>query len=389
MSGSAASLPRTPGRPGPLRLLGDDRLVRLAAAGNERAFAALYERHAPALFRYCRSILQHEQDAQDALQTAMTRALTALGRGVPEAPVRPWLFRIAHNEAISLVRRRRLTQELEDAHSVAGAPLEARLEERRRLALLVADLQELPDRQRAALVMRELSGLSHEEIAAALEISLSAAKQAIFEARVGLQEFARGREMDCAEVQRLISDQDGRVLRARPVRAHLRSCGSCRALREAISTRREDLAALAPPVPAAALAGVLAKIFGGGGHGGGAGGLASATAGKAGAGALAVKLATGTAIVATVGMSAPHAVRPLLADKADRPPAPRSAGVTSRSARHQAPIAPAPGARAAADAQPSDGTLRARTRRHPDAVERRAAARSPEPASAGRPPQRS
>src|SRR5512142_2508170 len=94
-------------RGAPFGLLGDERLVRLAAAGHERAFAIVYERHHQALYRYCRSILRNDADAQDALQSTFTAAFAALGRGSPDAPIRPWLFRIAHNEAVSALRRRR------------------------------------------------------------------------------------------------------------------------------------------------------------------------------------------------------------------------------------------------------------------------------------------
>jgi RNA polymerase sigma factor (sigma-70 family) len=270
----ASTRPRPALTPGPLRLLGDERLARLAATGSERAFAVLYERHHQALYRYCRTIVRHDEDAADVLQTTMARALTALARGVPDAPMRPWLFRIAHNEAISLLRRRRPTTDLDRAPELEGRRIEDRVEERSRLATLVADLNELPERQRSALVMRELSGLSHDEIAAALDIPVSGAKQAIFAARTGLQDFAKGRAMQCAEVQRIVSERDGRMLRGRPVRAHLRDCESCRALRDAIGARRSDLAALAPPLPASAAAGLLSGILGGGGGagGGGAGG---------------------------------------------------------------------------------------------------------------------
>ena len=174
MSDLAASSTPAPVRGLPLRLLSDERLARLTAAGSDRAFAVLYERHHQALYRYCRTIVRHDEDARDVLQTTMARALAALGRGVPDAPMRPWLFRIAHNEAISLLRRRRPAVELEQAPELEGRSLEARVEERSRLATLVADLDELPERQRSALVMRELSGLSHEEIAGALEISVAA-----------------------------------------------------------------------------------------------------------------------------------------------------------------------------------------------------------------------
>ena len=113
----------TPARGLPLRLLADERLARLAAAGSDRAFAVLYERHHQALYRYCRAIVRHEDDARDVLQTTMARALAALARGVPDAPMRPWLFRIAHNEAISVLRRRRPAVELEQAPDLAAPSL--------------------------------------------------------------------------------------------------------------------------------------------------------------------------------------------------------------------------------------------------------------------------
>jgi RNA polymerase sigma factor (sigma-70 family) len=178
-----------------LARLGDERLARLVAGGNDRAFTALYERYHQPLYRYCRSIVRNETDAQDALQSTFAGALVALRRGQRSAPVRPWLFRIAHNEAISVLRRRGAGEELSEVSGGSVASAEDQAGDRRRFALLVADLRELPERLRAALLMRELSGLSHEEIAIALDTSLGAAKQAIFEGRRGLAEFAEGRSM--------------------------------------------------------------------------------------------------------------------------------------------------------------------------------------------------
>src|SRR3954452_16198223 len=83
-------------------------------------FAAVYERHHQALYRYCRSILRHEEDAQDALQNTMARAFSALQSEQRDFELRPWLFRIAHNEAISILRRRRPTEELDDVAGLAG-----------------------------------------------------------------------------------------------------------------------------------------------------------------------------------------------------------------------------------------------------------------------------
>src|SRR6476660_2033816 len=98
-----------------LRLRRERVLRSRAARGDAEAFAAGYERHHQALYRYCRSILRHEQDAQDALQSTMTRAFAALQDERRDFELRPWLFRIAHNEAISILRRRPESALPEDA----------------------------------------------------------------------------------------------------------------------------------------------------------------------------------------------------------------------------------------------------------------------------------
>jgi RNA polymerase sigma factor (sigma-70 family) len=290
--------------------VGDERLARLVAEANEWAFAALYERYHQPLYRYCRSIVRTDVDAQDALQSAFASAYTALKRGQRDAPLRPWLFRIAHNEAVSLLRRRRPEDELSEALESSMASVEEQAGERARLALLLADLHELPERQRGALVMRELSGLSHEEIATALGTSVGAAKQTIFEARRSLLEFAEGREMACDEVSRAISDGDGRVLRARRVRAHIRECSACAAFAAAIPARSSDLRALTPVLPAVSAAGVLGRVVGSGSGHGGAGGLAASATGKTVSLALAAKAVAGVAILATATVGVATAIKP-------------------------------------------------------------------------------
>jgi RNA polymerase sigma factor (sigma-70 family) len=293
-------------RRGPLLgLLGDERLARLVAGGDDRAFASLYERHHQALYRYCRSLAGTDADAHDALQSTFTAALVALRRGQRDAPLRPWLFRIAHNESISLLRRRRGGSERAEASESATPSAAQVAADRERLRLLVADLQELPERQRGALVMRELSGLSHEEIAQALDISTGAAKQTVFEARQSLIEFAEGRAMACEEILRVVSDGDRRALRGRRVRAHLRDCSRCSAFAAAIPARQAELKAVAPALPAIAAASLFTRIMGGGsGHGGGSGLVAGATGKSVGAALSAKTMGAGAALVATAAVGA-------------------------------------------------------------------------------------
>jgi RNA polymerase sigma factor (sigma-70 family) len=297
----------------PLRLLGERQLARLAAKGDQRAFAAIYERYHQPLYRYCRSILGDPEDARDALQNTMLKALRALPGEQRDLQLRPWLYRIAHNESVELLRQRRPKAQLSDAQSIGvpGAEKEAAGNERMRQ--LFADLHEMPERQRGALVMRELSGLSCAEIAVALGTSPAVAKQTIYEARMSLQEMAEGREMDCEAIRCSLSEDDRRVLRGRRVRAHLRACAGCRDFASAIPARRAELAALSPPLPAFAAAAVLNNLLGAG-HGGGGGGLLGLLgggSGKALVGSAALKVAAVVAVTAGLGLGAAAATKTL------------------------------------------------------------------------------
>jgi RNA polymerase sigma factor (sigma-70 family) len=287
-----------------MRVLSDDRLTRRAARGDEYAFAAIFDRYHQSLYRYCLAITGDPQDGQDALQNTMVKVLRALPGEERKLELKPWLYRIAHNESIELLRRRRETRPLDMELASPGPGLAEDAMTRDRLRRLISDLDQLPERQRGALVMRELGGLDFAEIGAALGTSPAVARQTLYEARLGLRKMDEGRAMSCATVTKAISDGDGRVARRRDVRAHLRTCPSCRRFREEIGGRERDLAALAP-LPAVAAAGLLQSLLGG--HGAGGGGLAGVLGGGAvktlGTSA-ALKGAATVAVVAAIGVGA-------------------------------------------------------------------------------------
>ncbi|HEY2053714.1 MAG TPA: sigma-70 family RNA polymerase sigma factor [Solirubrobacterales bacterium] len=286
----------------------DRRLARRAARGDSDAFAAIFRRYQQDLYRYCVAILGDRQDAQDAVQNTMVKALQALPGEQREIELKPWLYRIAHNESIELQRRTRPSAPLAEEVPAPGASPEQLAADRRRLRDLLADIAELPERHRGALVMRELAGLDFEEIGVALDTSPGAARQVLYEARRGLQQMSEGREMECDAVIVLLSEQDGRVARRRDLRAHLRDCDECRRFEEAIRDRSATLAGIAPlpAVAAAAIAkGALSGAAGGGAagaSGGGAAGVAGGAAAKAASTGAILKSAA--AIVAVVGVSA-------------------------------------------------------------------------------------
>ena len=297
MSAEAASRPSIH-----LRVSSDARLARLAGDGDRQAFALIFERYHQPLYRYCRSIVRDPDDASDALQSVMANALRALPGAHADVALRSWLFRIAHNEAVSILRRRRSHQELREdtAASLHGGPVAA-VERREELTELVGALRELPSRQRGALVMRELNGLAYEEIGSALEISASAAKQTVYEARRTLHEHAEGRSMSCEPVRRSVSAGDRRLLRARRVRAHLRHCAECREFDSHVNVRRAKLAALFPPLDTSSASAVLSSVIGGKVTGGGLlGGLGG---GGALAGSGPVTAAVAIAIIVSTGVT--------------------------------------------------------------------------------------
>jgi RNA polymerase sigma factor (sigma-70 family) len=286
-----------------LALLPDDRLANLAADGNQAAFAAIYRRHHQALYRYCRSILHNAQEAEDALQNTMLSALRALPGEQRQISLRPWLFRVAHNEAISMLRSRSPDASIDVAGAIASDHDDPAVRER--LQALIGDLAALPQRQRSALVMRELNGLSYKEVGAAVDASEAAAKQLVYEARTALHEVEEGRDMSCDAARATISARDRRKLRSRKLRAHLRSCHGCQAFEASIGVRQADFAGIAPPLSAPAAAALLESILGGGGGSAGGGGLAGLAAGAAGeslGGSAAIKAAS-LAVAAGLGVA--------------------------------------------------------------------------------------
>src|SRR5665811_2126239 len=271
-------------------MLSDDRLASRGAGGDRRALEAIFRRYRGALYRFCLAMVDDREDAQDALQNTMLKVVRALPGEERRIELKPWLYRIARNESIETLRRRRENAELRPEQPAISPGLADTAASRERLQVLFGDLEQLPERQRAALVMRELSGLEFEQIGAAFGTSAAVARQTLYEARRSLRQMEEGREMGCDIVRREFSDADGRVTRRRQLRAHLRDCPGCRAFRNAIEERQRDFAAIVP-LPPAASAGLLHGVAGG------------SQASAAVAGSALAKSAATVAIVAMVGVT--------------------------------------------------------------------------------------
>jgi RNA polymerase sigma factor (sigma-70 family) len=280
----------------------DDALALEASRGDGPAMAAIFRSYHQPIYRFCLAIVGNPQDAQDALQNTMVTVLRALPGERRHIALKPWLYRIARNQSIDLLRRRRSVP-FDESAPAATEGLAEHVEVRQRLRQLIADLDALPERQREALLMREAADLDFEEVAAALETTAAAARQAVYEARLSLRQMETGREMDCGVVTAELSDGDGRARRRRDIRAHLRTCGGCRLFAEEIDSRRGTLAAIAPP-PAAAATAMLRGVIGGGGSGVGVGTLVGGSVAKSLGTATLLKGAASVALIAAIGIGA-------------------------------------------------------------------------------------
>jgi RNA polymerase sigma factor (sigma-70 family) len=157
----------------------DSDAVLLDRARLDRAaFAPVYRRYAPDIYRYCYRCLGSREDAEDATSQVFTQALAGLHQ-LRDDNLRPWIYRIAHNVVIDMTRRNRPQSTLDDAmadpHPQPSPETEALTQES--LALLAEALATLSERDRQ-LVQLRLAGLTGQEIAVALDCSPGAVRVA-------------------------------------------------------------------------------------------------------------------------------------------------------------------------------------------------------------------
>lgn len=173
-------------------------LLDRARRGDGRAFEALVREHERRLYGHVARIVGPGPDAEDVAQEALVSAWRSLGT-FEGTSFRAWLFRIATNRAIDLIRARRRRGELpldppEDAEEPAWAepaapgPEPAEIAgDREALAVVEVALRAVPAEQRAALLLRDVEGFSYEEIARITAVEIGTVKSRIHRARLAVR----------------------------------------------------------------------------------------------------------------------------------------------------------------------------------------------------------
>ncbi len=166
-----------------------------ARKGNQLAFRVLVERHSRAVFRLAYRMTGNEQDAEDMVQETFLRAYKQLHRFDGRASFGTWLYRIAANCSLDLIRARRVRNEHHASAAAADEtggtldyvpsadPSPERLTRSRELtALLASALAGLSEAERTAFLLRHYEGCNIEEIAKVLGVRRGAAKHSVFRA---------------------------------------------------------------------------------------------------------------------------------------------------------------------------------------------------------------
>lgn len=168
--------------------------IARAQRGDVAAFSELVARHQDRIYRFLLRLTRSHDDALELAQETFIHAWTALERWQAQARFSTWLFQIARNQAIDLLRRTQRVDFVEFDASVAdsladSAPTpEEALYSTQRLRALERALQRLPTEHREILLLREIEDLSYDEMAAVLNISLGTVKSRIARARTALLE---------------------------------------------------------------------------------------------------------------------------------------------------------------------------------------------------------
>ena len=223
----------------------DRKLAERTAAGDERAFAELVERHREPLLRYVSRRFNPEL-AEDAVQEALLSAHRAIAGGTVPADMRAWLSTIAWRRALDLTRRERDALPLDAAVAASADDPEARAIQANELGRVVAAFSELPERQRKALALSALEGRSLEEIGNALDVAPDTAKSLVARSRRTLSHRLAAAELDCGTARLEMESAATRGVRLRgDVTLHVQSCRACARAHRAIRRRRR-VAALLP-----------------------------------------------------------------------------------------------------------------------------------------------
>ena len=177
-----------------MQQLSDEQLVTLVLNGRTQAFSLLVERYQKQVFALAYRLGGDYDEARDMAQEAFIRIFQELPRFDASRRFFPWMYKVAHNTCINMLRKRpRETAPLESVYDMAagddsrdGSPV-ASYEQLELSETINRALQSLPENYRLPLVLKYVSGMSYQEIAQQMELPVSTIETRLFRGRAMLK----------------------------------------------------------------------------------------------------------------------------------------------------------------------------------------------------------
>jgi RNA polymerase sigma factor (sigma-70 family) len=181
----------------------DENLMLRFGRGEAAAFEFLYHRHESRVFRYLHRNVRNESSANDLMQEVWFAVVRGAANYQPSAKFTTWLFTIAHNRMVDMIRANHRLQSLDagdDADPEGSSPLDrlagdgkleppAQVQSQHEAAALLAAVAQLPAEQRSAFLLQAEGGLSVEEIVEATGSNFETVKSRLRYARAKLRQL--------------------------------------------------------------------------------------------------------------------------------------------------------------------------------------------------------
>jgi RNA polymerase sigma factor (sigma-70 family) len=215
----------------------DPLLVELLVVDDPRGLAGVYDRYADRLFAYCITLLHDRDAAADAVHDTLLIARERAAQLRDPDRLRPWLYAIARNECMRMLRARKRDTDLDEAGDVAdlNADVDAGVRAGEMRELIWSAAASLNPREREVLELSVRHGLEGQDLADALGVAPNHAHALMSRARAQLELalsaliLARTGRDDCAELDRIVGDWNGvltPLLRKR-IGKHIEKCEIC------------------------------------------------------------------------------------------------------------------------------------------------------------------
>jgi len=181
----------------------DSELIKGLRNGSSEAFKKLIELHQVSLIRLCKGFLPLENDVQDIVQETFIEVFESISRFREDARLSTWIYRIAVNKSLNLVRKNKVHRLFLSRDFFSGRYQQAdqialpdntmeqpgfTLENREKALQIRRAMDTLPENQRIAFVLNKFQDLSYKEIAAVMDVSLASVESLIHRAKINLQQ---------------------------------------------------------------------------------------------------------------------------------------------------------------------------------------------------------